>query len=603
VHIDYRKKEKNMKRFLQVYIGILTGIFGSMYGCDGCVFSGHTAIIPRSDTVNANRELCGWQEHINDYDVGRTYWSFYFAPEYKRSWNNKQLAQFLLGGSECFAVQGSRVPNRLSNALFADYFGLPADFSSVISFKPHITSLVLDNNFYIGFDSCVPGLYLRVEAPLVHTVWSLDLHECVVTTGTFAFPAGYMAATAVPRDQLAINFSEAITGCWCNKFGQHKPLVFGDMQSPLAYGHMVQRRNLSHFSDIHFVFGYNFCNDDDYHVGLNLRLSAPAGNRPDPNYFFSPIIGNGHHYEAGLGFTSHMLFWSDRDDIDYAGFWLDLNVTHLFADTQLRTYDLRNGPGSRYMLLSKIVPVATSDVQLNLMPITQQYIGKLFPAINKTTLPSKISMNVQVDMVAKISFQHKGVQVDLGYDLWYRSKEKLHGFGCLEQELACKGDAQLYGFVSQASTGFAVNDPLALNATESQATLCAGQGVGNFVPGQQYANKNINSPALASDSAGNPLFQLNQADSTALGIVQQQIAGSFVPVLLTNDDIDILSALNPQALSHKIFASLAHAWEAEKMIFVPFLSVGTEVEWRCGCINSNSAISQWGIWFKGGISY
>jgi hypothetical protein len=587
-----------MKRSLHLYIILLCTTLGQNHA-----FFGRTTIIPRSDTVNAAREIAGWQEHINDYDVGRTYWSFYFAPEYKRSWHNKQLSEFLLGCSDSFAVQGSRVPNRFSGALFADYFGLPADFSSVISFEPHITSLVLDSNFYLGLDGCVPGLYLRIHAPIVHTVWSLDLCECVQTKGTQAQPAGYLATTSVPRDKLAENFSEAINACLCDKFGQHKPLVFGDMQSPLAYGRMVRRRNLSRLSDVHFILGYNFCNADDYHVGLNLRLSAPAGNRPDPDFFFDPIIGNGHHYEVGVGFTSHVLFWSDRADMDYAGFWLDVNATHLFADTQLRSYDLINNPGSRYILVSKIVPVTLTDLELNGVPVTQQYIGKLFPAINKTTLPSTISMKAQVDMVAKISFQRRGVQVDLGYNLWYRSAEQLHCLGCVEKELALKGDAQVYGFVSQASPGRAVDDPIALNATESRATLYAGQGVGNFVPGQQFANKNIDTPALASDGAGNPLFQLNQADSAALGIPQQQVSGSLMPVTITNDMIDVWSSLNPQALSHKLFGNLAYAWEAEDMIFVPFLCVGSELEWRCGCVASNSAISQWGIWVKGGISY
>ena len=47
-------------------------------------FFGRTLILPRSETVNAAREIAGWQEHINDYDVGRTYWRFYMAAEYKR---------------------------------------------------------------------------------------------------------------------------------------------------------------------------------------------------------------------------------------------------------------------------------------------------------------------------------------------------------------------------------------------------------------------------------------------------------------------------------------------------------------------------------------
>lgn len=567
-------------------------------------FFGKTLILPRSETVNAAREIAGWQEHINDYDVGRTYWSFYMAPEYKRSWHNNQLAQFLLDGDGCFLVQGSRVEGgRQKGSLLADYFGLPSDFQSSIKLSPQITQFVWDMNFYLGLDGLCEGLYVRFHAPMVYSKWDLNLTECVQNGGTDAYPAGYMGSQSIARNQLAASFTEAISGQFCNKQKQCVPFVWGDMENPLRFGLINGRRNEARLSDVHIIVGYNFFNNEDYHGGLNARISAPAGNRPSSHYFFEPIVGNGHHWEVGFGWTSHIIFWSSADELDYAGFWCDVNVTHMFADTQLRSFDFRASPGSRYMLLSKLTPVTSPDVLVNGDPIQEQYIGNLSPAINQTTLDVKISLKMQVDMVAKFSVELNGVQVDLGYNLWYRSPEQLVDRACLAPGFALKGDAQVYGFVSQTAGNFTINQPLPLNVTQHEATLFGGQDNGNFVAGVEFTNANADDPGLAADANGNILYQLNSADSASLGIAQQQINGSIDPILLTDADIDVCSALNPHAISHKIFGNVAYTWESPEVRYAPFLACGTELEWRCGCFKSNSAISQWGIWAKGGLSF
>ena len=567
-------------------------------------FFGRTAIIPRSDTENAARSLAGWQEHINDFNVGRNYFSFYLAPEYKRSFHNSQLSQFLLGGQNCFSVEGSLVPGRSKDAILADYFGLPQDFKSFICFHPVITSFVFDMNCYLGLDCLAEGLYMRLHAPIVHTKWDLNLCECVDMKGTSTMPAGYMGADQIPRNQLACDFKEAITGLACTSIrNQHEPLTYGDMQDPLQFGRIQGRRAESRLSDVQFVVGYNTLNSETYHAGLNVIFSFPAGNRPNPKYFFAPIIGNGHHWELGVGFTSHKLVWQSADKLDFTGFWLDANITHLFADEQCRSYDFCGNPGSRYILLSVISPVENADVQINGAAIAQQYQRRLLPAINVTTLNSKISMKAQVDLVAKWSLKYCGVQYDLGYNFWYRSAETLHSRGCIGSNFGFKGDAQLYGFVSVAAGDFTVNQPLPLNVTQHAATLTGGQGNGNFVPGLEFANANADNPALATDSNGNELNQLNANDSFSLMIPQQQISASNGPILITDAMIDVCSGLNPKALSHKIFGNVGYTWEQPNVCVAPFLNLGAEVEWRCNCVKDNSAISQWGFWVKGGLSY
>jgi hypothetical protein len=81
------------------------------------------------------------------------------------------------------------------------------------------------------------------------------------------------------------------------------------------------------------------------------------------------------------------------------------------------------------------------------------------------------------------------------------------------------------------------------------------------VPGAEFANLNADSPALVDDANNNLLNQLNVRDLVKLMIRQQQISASNGPILIADDMIDVCSALNPKAVSHKIFGNIGRTWE------------------------------------------
>lgn len=80
--------------------------------------------------------------------------------EYKRSWDNKNIARCIFG-SECFdstcktptiGISGSRVPNRNPNNWLADYFGLPTDYQSTICFEPNVDTFTVYFNSNVDFN-------------------------------------------------------------------------------------------------------------------------------------------------------------------------------------------------------------------------------------------------------------------------------------------------------------------------------------------------------------------------------------------------------------------------------------------------------------------
>ena len=114
-------------------------------------------------------------------------------------------------------------------------------------------------------------------------------------------------------------------------------------------------------AEIRFVLGYNFLNDEDgdYHLGLGIYVAAPTGTRVGDQddcsgkgrYLFEPIVGNGKHWELGAQVTAHHIWWRSEDEDKSFGLYLEANITHLFAASQIRCFDLCSaGSNSRYML-------------------------------------------------------------------------------------------------------------------------------------------------------------------------------------------------------------------------------------------------------------
>ena len=242
----------------------------------------------------------------------------------------------------------------------------------------------------------------------------------------------------------------------------------------------------------------------------------------------------------------------------------------------------------------------------NNTPATIQYQGRLVPAINKTTLDTKISVGVQADILAKLNFKRRGFEFEIGYNLWGRSAEKTESRECIETCYAVKGDAQLYGFTSSGET------PVALAATQSNATINNGQPVtdsafpglndGNFNTGFEFANINADNITNASDNLGADLNQLTLADANRLGVSQVAVRTSNPALLLTNVDIECDSAILPKAISHTIFFSFSYALERD-LGLIPFIGGGGFAEFARADPCDNSANAQWGLWIKMGLSF
>jgi hypothetical protein len=563
-----------MKKFF-IYAAVGATLFTSM---NSNCFGKKTIFGIRSQGLDGVRELAGWQQLIYKYDQESNYGTIAAAVEYSRSFRPGEIAEFLFG-ADCLRFSGSRA-ERQKGDILSDYFGLPADFSSTVLFSPHISNTIVDLNWFQAFDAYLPGLFIMVHMPIVHTKWNLYFREVGINPGTAFYPAGYLSNQRIDASSLPQSVTQALRG----------KTIFGDMDQPLLYGKVFGRQTRNRIAEIQTTLGWNY-NQSWYHVGASFRVGAPTGNATTAEFLFEEIVGNRHHWDVGGGLSGHVVCWQNKEKGRKIALYADAHVSHLCTSQQKRSFDFtKNGPGSRYILLEQLQN-SSQDLLFGPTVAATQYMGNLVPAINYTTFDVKISIPVQADIVVKAAYQKDGFELDLGYNFWANSKEKMH---CRDRfpanTYALKGDAQVYGFTPN-------NSSVALNATQSMATILGGQGNGN----SNYRNFNADNPALATTPAA-IINQLNSADALALGIPQAQVNGSNPSILLSDNDINNDSGILPRALSHKVFVYAGCIFDNRDDLD-PYLGIGLSGEFANTNPCNNATCSQWAIWVKGGLAY
>lgn len=592
-------------------------------------------IIPRSQSVDAVRDLVGMTRYINLYNPDQCiYGAWAFTFEYEKTNKPFDIAECLFGDDliddvkPFVKVSGSQVGDRNETDWLADYFGLPTDFESKLYFKPEAHSYIFDVAFYIGLDEWLEGLYFRCHAPVVGAHFNLNFTEEVINEGVNGYVAGYYGPTAVPRSQLLNRFTDFSSDGKVPNLGPN--ILFAPLDKALISN---KHHNTVRLSEIQAAFGWNFIQCDDHHFGLNIRGYAPTGTRPEGIYLFEPIVGNGHHWELGLGLTCHYDIFTDYCRDRYVAFYFDANLTHLFGARQTRTFDLDDKPLSRYMVVQKMgTPVnnlivsstaGTAPQPPAIIP-TAQFQDVLTPLANLTTFDVEVRVAAQIDAVAMIDIEWGCWNLDFGYNYWAKTCQRIKPCSIAAlpfdgtTDYAIKGDAHIYGFVAAdaAIADPAPNSPIALSATESNADIHSGTNtpIGTPFDTTQYQNPGINlvTEQWAMVSIANSSDQITILPDQDGGATTQQRTSRY-PILIARRQIDY-EAAEMKGDSNRIFAHVSYNPELCNCNWRPFIGVGGFAEFAhhnsSNCSdpdNDNScmscAFSQWGVWIKGGVAY
>lgn len=585
------------------------------------IFSGNTItkIVPRSQSLNAARQIVGWNNPcwgIDRKPQDDFYASMNLITEYTRTFRDERMARCLFGDDlicrDCgpaLAISGSQRSDRGPADWLADYFGLPRDYKSVVTFKPRISNFLLDMSFYVGLDQWVEGLYFRIHAPFVHTSWNLGAQETCTSGGSVGYFQGYFGPhnadtiskeSSVDPKQLNQRFLDYTNGCtptlpddisW-------QPLCCGKITNDCACDSLTRNG----FGEIRCVLGWNFLNDDEgeYHLGTGIYVAAPTGNRPGDGKqgcsLFEPIIGNGKHWELGGQVTAHHIWWHSDDDDAQFGFFMEANIMHLFSATQTRCFDLCcNGSNSRYMIAQRLKNNSDDDPKLDGNSNADlAFANEFAPVANITHREVKVSIGAQADIALTLQYKRNHFSWDVGYDFWAKSCENI----CIQNECcpqalgtwALKGDNRVYGFV--AGSEYEYPDyypvdvlPVPVAATDSKATIHRGSNLCNgvnYTPVEPEAPNNLfgDSPIRATASVQTAGFTNEvvtlYADQAMAADPLNQLYTSKNPILIQECDFDTRGG---RGISHKVFTHINWAWpDHNNSTWTPYLGLGAEVE-------------------------
>lgn len=258
-------------------------------------------------------------------------------------------------------------------------------------------------------------------------------------------------------------------------------------------------------ADIHLQLGYDFYKHDDKHFGVYLKAVLPTGTKLDDcwnEFIFSPIVGNGNHFELGAGISGHMQLW-ECDESAFNGY-IDAYITHMFKANQTRTCDLDNLPMSRYAVIKKLLPgqsvlPATPSMPTSYAAAVGAGDAYAYQALdilgNVNTVCQDVSVDIRGEAVLDLIYSYKNWELGAGYAFSGKTKEKAD-CTCVEANTALA-----YGFLGNAGimnftflgTG-AGNDPVA-------GTYVTAGANGAFAAGTQIYAKTSSSVANSSSGA------------------------------------------------------------------------------------------------------
>jgi hypothetical protein len=184
-------------------------------------------------------------------------------------------------------------------------------------------------------------------------------------------------------------------------------------------------------ADLQLWTGWDFVKKDKYHCGIYLKFVIPTGtiiNQDWCVFAFNPVVGNGRHYELGIGASAHCDICANDSRVCSVSF--DGYIAHPFNTTQFRTFDLCGDPMSRYAIVKALTYYGPSGDYESQIPRTFNYSDQTYvPAISNSNaleevVPIKpedvkegtVSSSYQIEVPGNINdqYDYKNIMCPIG---------------------------------------------------------------------------------------------------------------------------------------------------------------------------------------------
>lgn len=364
------------------------------------------------------------------------------------------------------------------------------------------------------------GFWLSLSAPITHMKNNMNLTEVIESDS----PANPLASPDAVNSMIAAlnqpswNFGK-ISTCAMKKTG---------------------------LADIEFKIGYEWLQHEPAHMETYIGAILPTSNKQSGEYVFEPIIGRGKH--AGLMFGSSLGIdiWENAGGDKMIRFELANHSEYQFDKHEVRSFDLKNKPWSRY------IDLYASEEQAQEAALNPGGFGQTLatPGINILTQKVKVTPGLVHDINSAFVFSVRKFEGEVGYNFFARRAE------CVK--LACPWQE---GPALKHFNGLGTTNPI----------------------------RNIQ---------GNPyLEQVVLNNNQDLPLIPVQL-NKYSTSVIKENDLDMQSATTPCLLSNTLYATLGYRCDEREY---PILgSVGGSYTFSK---NNDAVLRRWTLWGKVGVAF
>lgn len=251
------------------------------------------------------------------------------------------------------------------------------------------------------------GLFFRVNIPFEHV--ENDLHATVKDEVKHTKEA--------PSDDKEWGILDYFSGTYKNETGNETNN--DNLQAPLCKAKICGMRSATGIADIEILFGYTLASKKEHEKKMYLKAIVPTGSKPDGEYLFQPIVGNGQHWGLGTGFDGSMNITKGEDYSLECLF--GLNFTYLFKETEKRTLGYRT---------SSSFADNRKDIAL-IFPWSYYLLGgevdkkQLFPLANVLTQDVSVLPAGRLHGHTSFAYHRSNTTFDFGYAFYAQEGEKV----------------------------------------------------------------------------------------------------------------------------------------------------------------------------------
>lgn len=471
------------------------------------------------------------------------------ALQYQQTTDNGRIAQWFSfnssGANNGAMTYGPAETNGADQVFDINSLNFGVTNSGSVTFCPKIQNFIADIDLFFGWDEFVCGLWSRFSIPINWTRWTLGLNDSTTGTGATVFPDGVVSSVAT-TDVPYTSLKDAWKGT--QSFGEAPVLKKGRIDGS---------QSETAVAGLKMELGYDFLRRDKSHLALSFLVVAPTGNKPNATYLFDAISGSSKSWEIGADINGHWNFWERQECNQSLGLHFDVALVSQLKASQTRLFGMKNGgdqpAGDENQVTAAACNVAAGSSWLLLKKVSDGAAGNLTPtptnlerAANVLALQAKIGAGFETNGAILLKYIRNHFSVDLGYELYYRSQEKLSSRATI--------DPYTYGVYGAA--------------LDSDWT---------------------NTVSYSTSTIGTAAFNDYMNDTETF-------------IYLQDSDVCACTALQPATLSNKVFGFCEYSWD--NCDWDPTVGLGASYEIGASRKGAkNVALNQWSVLAKGSISF